>query len=78
MAPDRFLRVVRARGIKFAGAAEEGPKKNLVEADEEKQQPRAKRARVRRYFGSAARAGSSVSKSCVSSVYFAVATELRG
>jgi len=43
VASDGFLRVIRAGGIKLAGASEEWGKKNLIQPDEPEQEPRAGR-----------------------------------
>jgi len=40
---DGFLRVIRAGGIKLAGASQERGEKNLIQPDEREQEPRAGR-----------------------------------
>jgi hypothetical protein len=43
VASDSFRRVIRAGGIKLAGASQERREKNLIQTDEREQEPRAER-----------------------------------
>ena len=74
---DRFLRVIRARGIELARAPEKRRKEHDVETDEGEQQRRRQRSRPGNYVAGFSR-GSSFSNSCVSAENSAVAAELRG
>jgi hypothetical protein len=85
MLRDRFVRVVRAGGIKLAGAPEERRKKNDVHAHEREQHPSANGSRPPSYMGvfasrfcSCSARGSSFKSSSFSAKNSAVAAELRG
>ena len=78
---NRLIRIIRTGGIEFARASQERPQKDLVAADESKQQPNGSKFYVRAYaveFPAAGARGSIFSSSSLSDEKFAVATVLRG
>jgi len=82
MLRNRFISKFRTRGIKLAGTAEKRREKNLINPNEQQQNPSPSRTerppkKVLRQF-TAARFGSSFSNSLVTAANSAVATDVRG
>lgn len=78
---DSLIGIVRTGGIKFARASEKWSEKNLIAAQESKQQPDARRFCVLAYavdFSLAVACGSNFTNSSLSVEKFAVATVVRG
>jgi hypothetical protein len=82
MLRNRFISISRTGGIKLAGAAKKRRKKNLINADEQQQNPFPDRTqglpkRIALQVV-ASRFGSSFSNSLVTAANSAVATDVRG